>query len=354
MKLSTKFSIGGLMSLQLLLANPLLADWNFFLGGEAGMHELEVDETGAKADGLIYGPKGTFEYSGKSMSYNFSIGYNINELEDEAKIKSDYNAIHVEFAPRWKSGQFQLGPIVDTYLSSDIEDAFIDKEGTAAYVGLSALYDFDLDNSLLRLGVKGMTDVSLSAFTSTLYMLELAIGFSLTDEGEPDQQVKEDKDVYAEPLEQPEPEPIPEVKVPENITATGDVVNLSLGQAFIRFPVNKDSLNSKATDFLSKLAQTLAENKDLYQTVVVNGHTDITGKYEYNKLLSDRRAGSVKKYLSENGIAPDRISSVGHGPDKLLDQGHSREAHAKNRRVDIELRGVNDVEKVKQMLTSLL
>jgi len=65
---------------------------------------------------------------------------------------------------------------------------------------------------------------------------------------------------------------------------------------------------------------TLAEFKKFLSdhpnvNIEVEGHTDSRGTDEYNRDLSDRRAASVRKWLVDNGIAQDRITSVGKGED---------------------------------------
>lgn len=41
--------------------------------------------------------------------------------------------------------------------------------------------------------------------------------------------------------------------------------------------------------------------------ITVEGHTDSTGKPEYNQKLSERRAGAVRDLLAKDGVPPSRI-----------------------------------------------
>ena len=50
--------------------------------------------------------------------------------------------------------------------------------------------------------------------------------------------------------------------------------------------------------------------------------------------LSQQRADSARGYLIGRGVAAQRLTAKGYGPDKPLVEGTSPEARAKNRRVE--------------------
>lgn len=55
------------------------------------------------------------------------------------------------------------------------------------------------------------------------------------------------------------------------------------------------------------------------RSVLVEGHTDAVGSEEYNRILSQRRAQAVKRYLAvEHGIDPARLHTVGFGEDRTI------------------------------------
>jgi outer membrane protein OmpA-like peptidoglycan-associated protein len=62
-------------------------------------------------------------------------------------------------------------------------------------------------------------------------------------------------------------------------------------------------------------------NPDLKgSTFIVAGHTDAAGGEGYNQELSERRADSIKRYLTEKfGIAGTDLVTVGYGKSKLKD-----------------------------------
>ena len=77
-----------------------------------------------------------------------------------------------------------------------------------------------------------------------------------------------------------------------------------------------------------------------YENTVVDidGNTDSTGARELNMALSKQRAEAVKSYLVEKyRFPPERMRTVGNGPDKPVDTNATTEGREKNRRTDIKV-----------------
>lgn len=66
----------------------------------------------------------------------------------------------------------------------------------------------------------------------------------------------------------------------------------------------------------------------------IEGHADNVGSYEDNLVLSKKRADAVKKYLTDQGIAADRISTDAVGEEKPTSTNETEEGRALNRRVN--------------------
>lgn len=105
--------------------------------------------------------------------------------------------------------------------------------------------------------------------------------------------------------------------------------------ASIPFDFDKYTLNSEAKENLDKLASDLKADKRYF--IALEGFTDNVGSKEYNEALSRRRADSVERYLVELDIPLYRVHMIGLGQDKPVDEGHTREARAKNRRVEVKV-----------------
>ena len=82
----------------------------------------------------------------------------------------------------------------------------------------------------------------------------------------------------------------------------------------IFYDFDKATLRPESTEALDKLISLLNENPNI--TIELSAHTDYRGSSAYNKGLSQRRAESVVNYLTEHGIAPDRLSPIGYGKEK--------------------------------------
>jgi OOP family OmpA-OmpF porin len=69
--------------------------------------------------------------------------------------------------------------------------------------------------------------------------------------------------------------------------------------------------------------------------VEVAGHTDSTGSETYNQGLSERRANSVKDYLTSQGVTATRLSAKGYGEAQPVASNDTKEGRAENRRVEL-------------------
>ena len=66
--------------------------------------------------------------------------------------------------------------------------------------------------------------------------------------------------------------------------------------------------------------------------LTIEGHADERGTREYNLALGERRANSVKNYLTGLGVPATRINTVSYGKERPAVVGSNAEAWAQNRR----------------------
>jgi outer membrane protein OmpA-like peptidoglycan-associated protein len=103
----------------------------------------------------------------------------------------------------------------------------------------------------------------------------------------------------------------------------------------LQFDFNSSDITESARARLDAVGSALQSPELAAGKFIVSGHTDATGRYDYNLGLSKRRAEAVKNYLVTNhGISASRIVPVGKASDELLDPSDPNSPA--NRRVQLE------------------
>jgi outer membrane protein OmpA-like peptidoglycan-associated protein len=105
----------------------------------------------------------------------------------------------------------------------------------------------------------------------------------------------------------------------------------------VRFVTNSDVLLPDGKRLLDEIAKALSATPVV--PVEISAHTDSDGDAQKNLDLSKRRAASVKKYLVSKGIPESRLIDSGFGATKPIGPNDTREAKARNRRVDFHAQG---------------
>ncbi|MBF0093283.1 MAG: OmpA family protein [Alphaproteobacteria bacterium] len=104
----------------------------------------------------------------------------------------------------------------------------------------------------------------------------------------------------------------------------------------INFAYNSAEIDPASRPFLDTVGQLLSQQPDM--RLVIEGHTDASGSPSYNLGLSERRAASVKRYLTGRyGISPSRLTSVGKGQSEPLTPSDAYSPQ--NRRVQFRTMG---------------
>lgn len=102
----------------------------------------------------------------------------------------------------------------------------------------------------------------------------------------------------------------------------------------IFFDTNRDTLKPDSRPTLEQIARLLKTNGGM--KVIVTGHTDNQGAFDYNVDLSRRRAAAVVNALvADHGIARDRLTPFGAGMAAPAATNTTDDGRAKNRRVEL-------------------
>lgn len=109
----------------------------------------------------------------------------------------------------------------------------------------------------------------------------------------------------------------------------------TFGEDRIRFKSDKYDLNDDAKKALDEFAGKVKALTEQY-FIEIQGHTDDTGGSRYNEDLGQRRADSVRRYLSrQHGLPLNRMSTISYGDTLPVAPNKTRAGRAQNRRVVI-------------------
>jgi len=103
----------------------------------------------------------------------------------------------------------------------------------------------------------------------------------------------------------------------EILAITSDKPKIDLD---IQFDYNSDKITTTSMPSVQALGKALSDANLKGSTFVVAGHTDAIGSDAYNQDLSERRADTIKRYLTEKyGINGTDLVTVGYGKTKPKD-----------------------------------
>lgn len=120
----------------------------------------------------------------------------------------------------------------------------------------------------------------------------------------------------------------------------GDVADDDQNRSFenVYFDFDHSDLTERAKATLDNTAGAINGLTQKYPDLKVDlsGHTDWIGTEGYNQSLSERRADTVKQYLTRKGVSADRITTHAYGETKPVATNETAEGRALNRRVEVK------------------
>ncbi len=116
----------------------------------------------------------------------------------------------------------------------------------------------------------------------------------------------------------------------------------------VYFDTAKAVIKAESFPLLDEVAQVLLDHPEVLR-LRIEGHTDSRGDAGYNLQLSKERAASVMTYLTEKGVATERLESEGYGESKPLVRGNNEKAWSKNRRVDFFVAEWDEAQRTKKV-----
>lgn len=119
-----------------------------------------------------------------------------------------------------------------------------------------------------------------------------------------------------------------------SVVRQGDNITLNMPGS-VTFATDSSDLSPEFFAVLNSVGKVLEEYE---QTVVeVAGHTDSRGSESHNQMLSERRAETVSKYLSSQGVIDQRLITLGMGELRPIADNSTSQGQQMNRRVEITM-----------------
>src|SRR5690606_35273780 len=125
---------------------------------------------------------------------------------------------------------------------------------------------------------------------------------------------------------------------PSGIDENGNIPYL----VHIYYDFNQAYIRDESVTALEALFKMLELNPDFI--VEIGSHTDSRGSHSYNRRLSQRRAESVVRWLTNRGVERDRLFPVGYGENNNVNDCKnnvpcSEKEHQMNRRTEFKVIG---------------
>jgi outer membrane protein OmpA-like peptidoglycan-associated protein len=226
---------------------------------------------------------------------------------------------------------WQFGPVVNAILVGDVGlgngTLTAAQAQNATLAGLQIFYEWPKDKYRLRAGGRWMTDLNVADRAVNVFQVGFEIGIPLTRQGPSGPRyVKR-----------------PGIHVIQKDRALKRV-RLVLDARRIEFDYDQATLRPEGAERLARLGQFLVKSKDNWESLRMSGHTDERGSVQYNQKLSEDRAAAVKTALIRAGVPREKMQTRGFSENYPLDPGHNELAWQRNRRVEFDFTGVQDLE----------
>jgi outer membrane protein OmpA-like peptidoglycan-associated protein len=121
----------------------------------------------------------------------------------------------------------------------------------------------------------------------------------------------------------------------DEVKSNGDITGKKICLQTITFEANEAVLKATSKKYIDEIVLLMESIPTL--RIKINGHTDNVGDSKYNLELSRKRALSVYRYMVDKGIAPSHLSHDGFGDTLPLQEGNTKAARLRNRRVEFEI-----------------
>lgn len=117
---------------------------------------------------------------------------------------------------------------------------------------------------------------------------------------------------------------------------TVEQVVTALNASIINFPSGSSDVPADAKPLLEEAAKVL-KGQPAATVIQISGHTDSRGSAATNKKVSEARAASIRKALTELGVSEKMLIAKGYGSEKPIASNDTEEGRFQNRRIQYEV-----------------
>lgn len=156
------------------------------------------------------------------------------------------------------------------------------------------------------------------------------------DEKELQQNIEKNIEDTFETQQQIKAEMIQEIPItPKKEEQLQEQIQSILEENPIMFQRMSYNVTPSSQSSLKEIASLLVQNPEI--KIEVGGHTDAKGDDDFNMMISEKRAQSVKEQLVLFGLDEKQINAVGYGETKPLVPNDAQGYSLANRRVEIKI-----------------
>jgi outer membrane protein OmpA-like peptidoglycan-associated protein len=310
------FDVGGTVGYDLGVVR-LEAEVGYRAANVTGLRSTTTIPYTTAAGGTVFAPGGTYDYAGGRSS---ALSFMVNALWDFGDDDGVQGFVGPGLGVARVKSRLALNTNGDALDDSDTVVAW------QAIAGVRAPLSDNIDVSLKYrfFNAPGVELVDTAGrnwygrFRSHSIMGGLTFNF-----GAPE----------PEPVPTPEPAPAPAYTPPPAPEPTPQPVQCTPGPYIVFFDWDKSDITPEAASILDNAISNYQNCGN--SQVMLAGHADRSGSASYNVGLSQRRADSVKAYLSGRGITESNISTEAFGESRPRVETADGVRELQNRRVEI-------------------
>ncbi|HEY8270680.1 MAG TPA: OmpA family protein [Pseudobdellovibrionaceae bacterium] len=333
--------------------------WFPFIGISGGYMSPDDDlrTEGSPGDLKIIG---SYFSENKNNVIDIGLGFMGDSFTQKSDTQNNFISGGVaELAWRYNwSNRWQFGVAADTFIGGGDRYGSTDPNLTS-FGGLQLIKEMPIKNSnMFRIGLKGLTSLSIPSKSINTVMLDLQWGFGNEQKGP-------EVGANARPSGSDIGAPTgvsPDLESGGALTAGAtlrrvevDPADNSLivrNDAHMQFDSGSTTLSSMNADYIERLGRALAQRQDLFDRVEVVALVDQSGSSRANVNTSRARSQQVSRHLTQGGLSKNKIQTTWKRSSDPMYKSLLPEEMQQSNRVDLRFRGVKDPGALQELLAN--